>query len=272
MTRLAFLPIASIVLCSACGGSGTASSKTTGPPPGAGRQVSNSGWAEVVSNPDAFRGATATLVGRVFSVQNSADGRYRAIHVWADARKSREETTIIATRGFPILSDDYVRVRGVLAGTLRLGNTFGVGVRGPVVVASRLVRVTAVAAASPTRQRLHGKPYTVFDVTLTPYRVDLADDETRVFLRIQNPTGFTLHYVAEDSYVLSDGVRGNPKSNLGYPRLPADIGPETTVEGVTTFQPVSPTTTFKFVTRFSSDDSKVGTLGITTPIIWTWNY
>jgi hypothetical protein len=272
MTRFAFLPLAVIVLCTACGSSGTASSDTTGPPPGAGRQVSNAAWAEVASNPDAFRGATANLVGRVFSVQNSADGRYRAIHIWADPRKSRLETTIVAVRGLPILTDDYVRVRGILAGTLRQGNTFGVGVRGPVVVASRLARVTAIAAASPTRQRLHGSPYSVFNVTLTPYRVDLAADETRVFLRIENRTGFTLHYVAEDSYVLSDGVRGKPKPNLGYPRLPPDIGPETTVEGVTTFQPLSPSRVFKFVTRFSSDDSKVGTLGITTPIIWTWNY
>jgi hypothetical protein len=272
MTRFALLPIAAIVLCTACGSSGTASPNATAPPPGAGRQVTNSDWAEVVSNPDAFRGATTDLVGRVFSVQNSADGRYRAIHVWADVRKGREETTIIATRGLPILADDYVRVRGILAGTLRQGNTFGVGVRGPVVVAARLARVTAVAVASPTRLRLHGKPYTVFNVTLTPYRVDLAADETRVFLRIENRTGFTLHYVAQDSYVLSDKVRGNPKSNLGYPQLPPDIGPETSVEGVTTFQPVSPTTGFKFVTRFSSDDSRVGSLGITTPIIWLWTF
>jgi hypothetical protein len=234
--------------------------------------VSNAGWPEVISNPDAFRGATAILVGRVFSVQNSADGRYRAIHVWADTRKSRDETTIIATRGLPILTDDYVRVRGVLAGTLRQGNTFGVAVNGPVIVASRLSRVTAIAAASPTRLRLHGKPYTVFNVTLTPYRIDLAADETRVFLRIENPTGFTLHYVAQDSYILSDKVRGNPKSNLGYPQLPADISPETTVLGVTTFQPLRPSSSFKFVTRFSSDDSRVGTLGITTPIVWTWGF
>ncbi|MDQ2968229.1 MAG: hypothetical protein M3R37_07915, partial [Actinomycetota bacterium] len=188
MTRLAFLAIVPIVLCTACGSSGTASPKKAAPPPGAGREVTNSDWPEVVSNPDAFRGANAILVGRVFSVQNSADGRYRAIHVWADTRKSRQETTIIATRGFPLLTDDYVRVQGILAGTLRQGNTFGVGVRGPVVVAARLVRVTAIAAASPTRQRLHAKPYTVFNVTLTPYRVDLAADETRVFLRIHNAT------------------------------------------------------------------------------------
>jgi hypothetical protein len=272
MTRFVYLAVALTILCTACGSSSAGSPDATAPAPGAGRHVTNSDWPAVVSNPDAFRGATATLVGRVFSVSNSADGRYRAIHVWANSRKSREETTIIATRGFPLLADDYVRVRGVLAGTLRQGNTFGVGVRGPVVVASRLARVTAIAAASPTRQRLHGKPYTVFAVTLTPYRVDLAADETRVFLRIHNSTGFTLHYVAQDSYVLSDGVRGNPKSNLGYPQLPPDIAPETTVDGVTTFQAVSPATIFKFVTRFSSDDSRVGTLGITTPIVWTWNY
>jgi hypothetical protein len=109
-------------------------------------------------------------------------------------------------------------------------------------------------------------------VTLTPYRVDLAEDETRVFLRISNSTGYTLHYAAQDSYVLSDGVRANPKPNLGYPQILADIPPESTVEGVTTFEPVSPTTIFKFVTKFSSDNSKLGVLGVTTPIIWTWTF
>jgi hypothetical protein len=235
-------------------------------------QVTNSDWASVVANPDAFRGAIATLVGRVFSVQNSDDGRYRAIHVWADVRKSREETTVIASRGIPILTDDYVRVRGILAGSLHKGNTFGVGVRGPVVVASRLARVNAIAAASPTRTRVHGKAYTVFAVTLTPYRVDLAGDETRVFLRIRNATGFTIHYNADDSYLLSDGVRVDPRPNLGYPQIPADIFPETTVAGVTTFLPASPATVFKFVTKFSSEDVDVGSLGVTTPIIWSWTF
>jgi hypothetical protein len=269
--RFLYLAIASTVLCTACG-SGAKSPHATAPPPGAGRQVTNSEWAAVVANPDAFRGATATLVGRVFSIQNSADGRYRAIHVWADARRSREETTVIASRGIPILTDDYVRVRGVLAGSLRKGNTFGVGVVGPVVVAARLARVTAIAAASPTRLRLHGKAYTVFAVTLTPYRVDLAEDETRVFLRIHNTTGYTLHYRAQDSYLLSDNLRVNPRPNLGYLQIPADIPPETTVEGVTTFVPVGPATSFKFVTKFSTDDTRVGALGVTTPIIWTWTF
>ena len=121
--------------------------------------------------------------------------------------------------------------------------------------------------AALARQAVHGLRR---DVDAVPRRP--GPDETRVFLRIQNPTGFTLHYVAQDSYVLSDGLRGKPTSNLGYPQMPADIGPETTVSGVTTFQPTSPKTSFKFVTRFSSDDSRVGSLGITTPIIWTWTF
>jgi hypothetical protein len=271
MMRLFYLAVASTVLCTACGSS-SAGPKATGPPPGAGRQVTNSDWARVIANPDAFRGATATLVGRVFSVQNSSSGRYRAIHVWANPRKSREQTTIITSRGIPILTDDYVRAHGVLAGSLSTGNTFGVDVAGPVVVADSLARVTAIAAASPTRVRLHGKPYTVFGVTLTPYRVDFAEDETRVFLRIHNPTGYTLHYTVQDSYLLSDKLRVNPTSNLGYPQVPADIFPETTVEGITTFVRVAPTTSFKFVTRFSSDNTKVGVLGITTPIFWTWTF
>jgi hypothetical protein len=29
---------------------------------------------------------------------------------------------------------------------------------------------------------------------------------------------------------------------------------------------------FKFVTRFSSDDTKIGVLGVTTPIVWTWTF
>jgi hypothetical protein len=97
MTRLPYLAIPLTFLCTACGSSGAGSPKVTGPPPGAGKQVTNSDWAAVVTNPDAFRGATATLVGRVISVRNSSDGRYRAIYVWANARKSRQQTTIIAS-------------------------------------------------------------------------------------------------------------------------------------------------------------------------------
>ena len=243
-----------------------------GPPPGAGRHLSNGDWSEVAASPDAFRGATVTLTGRVFSIQNSGDKRYRAIKIWADPRTGGQETTIIAQRGLPILIDDYLRAQGVLAGTLKKGNTFGVPVTGPVVVASRLARVTAIAAASPTRERLRGKPYTVFRVTLTPYRIDLAEDEVRVFLRIHNATGFTIHYAPFQSYVLSDGVRSNPKANFGYPQVPPDIGPESTATGITTYAPVSPSSSFKFVTKFSSDDTAVGTLGVTTPITWSWNF
>jgi hypothetical protein len=271
MKRLSFLALAlaPLALLTACGASGP---DLTAPPPGAGRHLDNGDWSEVTAGPDAFRGATVTLTGRVFSIVNSSDKRYRAIHIWADPRTGGQETTVIAQRGVPILVDDYIRAQGTLAGTLKKGNTFGVPVKGPVVVASRVGRVTAVAAASPTRERLHGSPYTVFNVTMTPYRVDLAEDEVRVFLRINNRTGYTIHYNPFQSYLLSDGVKSKPKANLGYPQVPPDIGPESTATGITTFAPVSPSINFKFVTKFSSDDTSVGTLGVTTPIIWTWKF
>jgi hypothetical protein len=269
MKRLVLLAFAPLALLTACGSSGP---DVAAPPPGAGRSLDNGDWSEVVAGPDAFRGANVTLTGRVFAIQNSANNKYRAIRIWADPRTGGEETTIVATQGLPILVDDYIRVKGVLAGTLKKGNTFGVKVKGPVVVSSRLARVTAVAAASPTRKRLRGKSYTVFNVTLTPYRVDLAEDEVRVFLRIQNRTGSTLHYAPFQSYILSDGVKSTTKPNLGYPQMPPDIGPESTATGVTTFAPVNPSLNFKFVTKFSSDDTSVGNLGNTTPIIWTWKF
>lgn len=269
MRRLGLLAVAQLILLTACGSS---SPEVSGPPPGAGRHLSNTDWAEVTANPDAFRGATVTLVGRVLAVKNSDDKRYQAIRIWAAPRAGRQETTIVAQRGLPLLIDDYIRVNGVLAGSLRKGNTFGVPVKGPVVVSSRLARVTATAAASPTRERLHGKPYTVYNVTLTPYRIDLAGDEVRVFLRIRNNTGFTIHYAPFQSYLLSDGVKSRAKTNLGYPQVPLDIGPESTATGVTTYAPVSPSSSFKFVTKFSSDDTAVGDLGSTTPITWSWNF
>jgi len=263
--------VALTALPTGCGSSGATLPEAEPRPPGAGEQLTNADWARVVDNPAQYKGASANLVGRVFSVDTSDDGTYRALHMWADVRHSKEETTVIARRGIPILTGDYLRVRGLVQGTVG-DETFGVGIQGPVVIASRIERVTAIAAASPARQRLRGKPYTVFAVTLTPYRVDFAQDEARVFLRIRNATDYTIHYDAADSHLLSDGVRFKAHPPGSYPRLPSDIFPGATVTGVTTFAPVSPGTSFKFVTKFSSDDDSLGLSGVTTPIIWSWSF
>ena len=259
------------LLPTACGGSGKASAPS-GPPPGAGKQLSNADWPQVVDNPDAYRGATVDLVGRVSTVQKSRDGQFRGIHVYADATNSQLETTIITRASLPLLPDDYVRARGVLEGTLQSGSTAGIELRGPVVIASLLRPATFVDAASPARQRLRAKPYTVYNVTLTPYRIDFAADETRVFLRIKNATDYTIHYNATQSYLLNDGIRIRPHPHRSYPQMPADLFPGSTATGVTTFRATTPGTVFKFVTRFSSDDIKVGNVGVTTPIIWTWTF
>jgi hypothetical protein len=271
--RLALVATAFVLtaLPTGCGNSGGTLPEAEPPPPGAGEQLTNADWARVVANPAQYKGAAANLVGRVFSVDNSDDGSYRALHVWADVRHSSQETTVIARRGIPILTGDYLSVRGLVQGKVD-DETFGVDVRGPVVIASRVVRVTAIAAASPARQRLRAKPYTVFAVTLTPYRIDFAQDEARVFLRIKNATDYTIHYDAADSYLLSDGVRFKARPPGSYPRIPSDIFPGATVTGVTTFAPVSPGTSFKFVTKFSSDDDSLGLSGVTTPILWTWSF
>ena len=143
---------------------------------------------------------------------------------------------------------------------------------GPFVIASQLRPATFVDAASPARQRLRAKPYTVYSVTLTPYRIDFAADETRVFLRIKNATDYTIHYNVAQSYLLNDGIRIRPHPHRSYPQMPADLFPGSTATGVTTFGATTPGTVFKFVTRFSSDDIKVGNVGVTTPIIWTWTF
>jgi hypothetical protein len=263
--------VALAVLPTACGDSGEASAPA-GPPPGAGKQLSNADWPQVVDNPDAYRGATVDLVGRVSTVQKSRDGQFRGIHVYADATNGQQETTIITRASLPLLPDDYVRARGILEGTLQSGSTAGIDLRGPVVIASQLRPATFVDAASPARQRLRAKPYTVYNVTLTPYRIDFAADETRVFLRIKNATDYTIHYNASQSYLLNDGIRIKPHPHPSYPQMPADLFPGSTGTGVTTFRATTPGTVFKFVTRFSSDDIKVGNVGVTTPIIWTWTF
>jgi hypothetical protein len=263
--------VALALLPTACGGSGNTSTPV-GPPPGAGKQLSNADWPQVVDNPDAYRGATVDLVGRVVTVQKSRDAQFRGIHVYADATNGQLETTIITRASLPLLPDDYVRARGILEGTLQSGSTAGIDVRGPVIIASQLRPATFVDAASPARQRLRAKPYTVYNVTLTPYRIDFAADETRVFLRIRNATDYTIHYNVAQSYLLNDGIRLRPHPHRSYPQMPADLFPGSTATGVTTFRATTPGTVFKFVTRFSSDDIKVGNVGVTTPIIWTWTF
>jgi hypothetical protein len=92
------------------------------------------------------------------------------------------------------------------------------------------------------------------------------------FIDTPDATDYTIHYNVAQSYLLNDGIRIRPHPHRSYPQMPADLFPGSTATGVTTLRATTPGTVFKFVTRFSSDDIKVGNVGVTTPIIWTWTF
>ncbi len=108
---------------------------------GSGRTFNNDEYAELATDPDAFRGASVDVVGRVFR-NPEVRGDETRLQMFADPQNS-EWNTAVHTDAAPtgLKSGDYVRIQGVVNGSLEGQNAFGANIRA-VEVRAESVEIT----------------------------------------------------------------------------------------------------------------------------------
>jgi hypothetical protein len=263
--RLVALWAACIYLTGCGGGSAATAGKATSQPstpsspPTAtstsGPQFTRANWAELASNPDAYKGASVDIVGKVFiDPQRDTKGTY--FQMWADPKNSEWNTVVgIGDPNSPVSNNDYVRVVGTVKGKYEGKNAFGGDVSAVAVKASSAKVVDATAAATPpirvaqvnARQMQNG-------VTFVLQRVEYATDETRVFVTVENAGKATAHFYGFDSKAVQGTTEYSAKSFTDYPEVQSDILSGVRSSGVVAFPPMHPSKATKFVFTVSSDD------------------
>ena len=205
--------------------------------PGEGESFTAENWANLVADPEAHKGASAEIVGRVFT-EPERDQEATYWQMWAKPKTSDWNTVVgIKNPNFKISNNDYVRVKGTVAGELEAENAFGGKVSGVTIAANTSEVLTALEAATPATKTLPSKQENVGkDILVTVEKVEIAPDETRVFITVKNDSNSPFSLYQHTAKLVVGGQQHEAKFNPeGYPALPSETVGGATSNGVIVF-------------------------------------
>ncbi len=159
VSAIAVLFVALAVLLVSCGGS-TPTSEESGQgganrgDPGSGENFDRDNYGELVSDPDAHRGAQVDITGQLLGSPEEA-GDETAFQMYADPENLEWSTLVRYGGSVRVSTDDYVRVRGTVAGAFEGENAFGAALVIPEVEADSVLVLDPVEAIDPARETLN---------------------------------------------------------------------------------------------------------------------
>ncbi len=268
-----------VVAASGCGGKSKSSARSTGTDAAVSSSAeqsssdehfTNADWSVVESDPNAHKGASVVLTGKVFTVERDKDATY--VQMWADAKNSEENTVVgIADPSFQINEGDLVKVRGAVKGKFSGKNAFGAEVSAAVVLADSITKVSPLALRSATITFAKGKAWTFSGITIHPWRVEWAADETRVFVKVTNRSSAALSVYGTSSHMIADGRQFDATfSTNDYPELSSDLQPGASTSGVIVFPAMDANAAeVRLTVEASSENFDLGSYGQLKPS-WTW--
>lgn len=219
-----------------------------------------------VDNPETHIGCHIEFVGKVFGdVEKSEAGT--AFQVWTDPVKTDRNVYIWgADPDLEIEDGDYVKVKGVIRETLEGSNYFGatlkiamVVVTGPDYNGFYCEKIDYKEAVMPTiKEIVVNKTLTQHGYSVTLQKIEFAEQETRVYLKVDNngKAEFSLY----DYY--SKLVQGNKQYedddnwDADYPEIQTDLLPGCSTEGIIVFPTIDGKMEFKLIFEGQSDDYK----------------
>lgn len=270
LLRLALLVFGMAALAGCGGGNNqgattTAETPTTSTTTVAGQAThTNADWPMVWSDPDAYKGDTVKLVGRVFYVQ-----RYENVvelHVWMDPKNSALHTAVgFRDPTFQVAEDNYVQLTGTV--DRKLEGEDGAGAI-PAVWADTLKVVDASAVVSPEYPTYGTVTSTLGGVRIVVRKIEAAPDETRVYVTVNNRSADNVTVVSAGGELVANGrsIKQDVIKNAFAPN--SEMAPHSKTSGVIHFEEI-PTDAALRLTLTGLSDNKNGTYGV---LIWTFTW
>jgi hypothetical protein len=262
LASIGFVAAASLVLAGCGGGneSATTASDTTttdaDTTTAAEAAHTNADWATIASDADSYKGDSVKLVGRVFSIERTADGL--GLQVWMDP-KNIDLNTAVAYYGdpaFQVAEDDYVRVIGTVGGTVEGKNALGRKLTIPLVVADSVEIVGALAAALPAYTTYGREASTEGGVRMIVMKIEAAPDETRVYVRVNNLSAADFSFYSSAKLV-ANGRSIKPSYGGDYPEPASNVAAHSRTSGVILFEKIPRDAVLRLILDGFSDRSEV---------------
>lgn len=209
-----------------------------------------------LSNPSDYKGKCIELNGRVFGDVETADG-ICTFQIYTDVENLTGKVYVISQAGKTDIADGtYVKVIGVVQNPVKGKNVFGVNLSVPAVAVRSLEVTNYVDAVSPTLKAVEmNQTITQNGYSVTVQKVEFAQKETRVYVKIDNQGSGEFDMYSFDCLIVQGGKQYTEQSNFDadYPEIQTDLLVGNSTEGILAFPTIN-MENFSIVLEGSSDN------------------
>ena len=160
---------------------------------------------EMLKSPDDYKDYEVSFTG-VVSEYEGESGDY-GLYLYTNIADSDGDVFVYTTSEEEIEDGDFVKVDGVVVGTLEGENTFGTEVEDPAINAVSVTKISGDDAVAPTTlSKEPGDVKQIGDLTITLTKIEYAENETRVYLSFDNRSSRDYEFYDYDT-VLTQGKK-----------------------------------------------------------------
>lgn len=212
---------------------------------------------QMYTDPSEFRGRIIEIGGKI--LDEPEFGTYEiTFQIFADPEKFGMNTYVEYNgTDLEIEKGDYVKIRGTVKGKATGMNLLGGVVSAPKIAAETVEISTYKDVVSPTLYTLipNETTQTQKGYSVTVDSVEIAEKETRVYIKVENQGSSNFSVVEHRSIIIQDGKQYEPTYNFNadYPKVQSGIAPGVTTEGVYLFDSIE-NASFRLVLNGGSED------------------
>lgn len=213
--------------------------------------------SDLYTSPKDFKGKYVELTGRVFTTPETQDDMV-FLQMWQDSKNADHNTIVVASKEIAgdIESEDYIKLTGYVQDEFKGENMMGGEIIAPQIMAEKIEKSSYKDVISPTNKTIDvNKTIEKNGVKVTLSKVELADNETRVYLSIDNQSGYTYSFYSFNSTIIQNKKQFKEESNFeaGYDEIESDISSGVKEEGIICFKAIE-NSNFKFICEGQSEN------------------
>ena len=215
----------------------------------------------VYANPKEYKGRTVEFYGKVFvEPEKDSEGTYLQVFT---LNEGTDGNTIVGIEdpNLDVSEGDIVYVKGVVGDVQEGTNMFGANIQVPSIIATVVEKSDYAIAFAPAIKVIEvNQEINQHGYSMTLERVEIAETETRAYLKIKNDSSSNIYFYSFDSVITqgADQISEEDNWEANYPEINSEILPGIVSEGIVTFGPINVEgENIKLVFEGSSDDYEV---------------
>ncbi|MCY9441842.1 DUF4352 domain-containing protein [Bacillus spizizenii] len=218
------------------------------------KTVQKADMEKLYTNANQFKNYKVDLYVKVFDVEQDDDGTY--LQGYNNPEKLSKNTLIMSDDSdLDIKDDDIIHVVGTVKDKYNGENALGGSVSAPRIIADSIEKSDYATAFAPAKKTINvDKTQNQHGFALTLQKVELAEKETRLYVKIENKSQDEISFYDFNAKIIADNKQLERKDDLSsYPKIQSEVLPGVNTEGVIVFPKIE-SKTAKIILEGSSEN------------------